>query len=51
MTWVESMQRAIDYMEDHLLENISVDEIALETHASPFHFQRIFHLLTGTTVA
>lgn len=51
MTWVTSMQKAIDFMEDHLLEDISMEEIAGAAYTSPFHFQRIFNLLTDTTVA
>ena len=51
MTWVNSMQKAIDFMEDHLLEDITIKEIANAAHTSSFHFQRIFNLLTDTTVA
>ncbi|MCA0986544.1 AraC family transcriptional regulator [Guptibacillus algicola] len=51
MTLIESMQKAIDFMEDHLLETITIKEIARAAHLSPFHFQRIFTILTGTTVA
>lgn len=51
MTWIQSMQRAIDFMEDHLLEDITIEEIAQAAHTSPFHFQRIFSLLTDKTVA
>ncbi|HLT57015.1 MAG TPA: AraC family transcriptional regulator, partial [Bacillota bacterium] len=40
MSWLESIQRAIDYMEDHLLEEISIENIANQANASPFHFQR-----------
>ncbi|MBX0358543.1 AraC family transcriptional regulator [Halobacillus sp. Nhm2S1] len=50
MTWIQSMQKAIDFMEQHLLEDISMEEIAQTAHTSPFHFQRIFSLLTDTTV-
>lgn len=50
MTWLESLQKAIDYMEDHLLEDISIEEIANQAKASPFHFQRTFSILTDITV-
>ncbi|WP_085507294.1 AraC family transcriptional regulator [Thalassobacillus devorans] len=50
MTWVESLQKAIDYMEDYLLEDISVSSIAEQANVSVFHFQRIFSLLTDTSV-
>jgi AraC family transcriptional regulator len=49
MTWIQSMQKAIDFMEEHLVEDITMEEIAQAAHTSPFHFQRIFSLLTDTT--
>lgn len=50
MSWVEMMQRSIQYMEEHLLEEITIDQIAEQAHSSPFHFQRTFLVLTDTTV-
>jgi AraC family transcriptional regulator len=48
--WVESLQRAIDYMEDHLLDDLSIEDIAKQAHVSEFHFQRIFTILTDIPV-
>lgn len=50
MGWVESLQKAIDYMEDHLLEDITIEEIAKQANASEFHFQRLFSILTDSSV-
>lgn len=50
MGWVESLQRSIDFMEDHLLEDISIDEIARVGSTSKFHFQRTFAILTGISI-
>ncbi|MEW4283206.1 AraC family transcriptional regulator [Priestia koreensis] len=50
MGWVEGIQRAIAYMEGHLLEEVSIEEIAREAHSSAFHFQRTFSLLTDISV-
>ncbi|WP_078555575.1 AraC family transcriptional regulator [Bacillus alkalicellulosilyticus] len=50
MGWVESLQQAIDYMEKNLLEDISIEDIAKQANTSPFHFQRIFSILTETSV-
>ncbi|MBV7506693.1 AraC family transcriptional regulator [Bacillus sp. sid0103] len=49
MEWVESLQRAIDYMEEHLLDELSIEDIAKQAYVSEFHFQRIFTILTGIT--
>lgn len=50
MAWVESLQKAINYMEEHLLDKISIEDISKQANASPFHFQRTFTLLTDITV-
>lgn len=50
MVWVESLQAAIDYMEDHLLDDLSIERIAQEANFSVFHFQRTFAILTDISV-
>lgn len=50
MGWVESLQKAIDYMEAHLLDDISIDEIAKEASSSKYHFQRTFAILTDISI-
>ncbi|KIL80750.1 AraC family transcriptional regulator [Bacillus badius] len=50
MAWIESLQRAIDYMEENLLEDITIDDIARKANSSGFHFQRTFSLLTDISV-
>ncbi|MFJ8063549.1 effector binding domain-containing protein [Psychrobacillus sp. NPDC096426] len=51
MGWVESIQRAINYIEEHLLDDLAVERIAKEANASAFHFQRTFSLLTDISIA
>lgn len=50
MDWVGSLNKALDYIEGHLLEELPCEEIAAQVFISNFHFQRCFSLLTGTTV-
>ncbi|WP_248735649.1 AraC family transcriptional regulator [Neobacillus rhizosphaerae] len=50
MGWVESLQKAIEYIEEHLLEQISIESIAKQANVSAFHFQRTFSILTDITV-
>lgn len=50
MEWVEALKTAIDYIERHLLEKISVEEVARQVYLSPFYFQKGFKLITGYTV-
>ncbi|QCR34039.1 AraC family transcriptional regulator [Lysinibacillus sp. SGAir0095] len=51
MSWVDSIQKAIDYMENHLLDvDLSIEQIAKACNSSAFHFQRTFSILTDITV-
>ncbi|MEK3805566.1 AraC family transcriptional regulator [Bacillus sp. FSL H8-0547] len=49
-SWIESIQNAINYMEDHMLEELAIEDIAAAANASVFHFQRTFAILTDSTV-
>ncbi|HYF75135.1 MAG TPA: helix-turn-helix domain-containing protein, partial [Candidatus Nitrosocosmicus sp.] len=51
MEWLDRMMDAIDYMEKHMEEQPDMEAIARTAYSSTFHFQRMFHMLTGMTVA
>ncbi len=48
--WIAGIQRAIDYMETHLTEEINYESVAKEAYSSVFHFQRVFSILCGFTL-
>ena len=50
MGWIAELQKAIDYTEAHLTEKIDYEAVAKEACSSPFHFQRVFHILCGYTL-
>ncbi|SEN54764.1 AraC family transcriptional regulator [Lihuaxuella thermophila] len=50
MAWVESLQRAINYIEEHLLEDIRIEDISKQANMSVYHFQRVFSILTDISV-
>ncbi|WP_078394982.1 AraC family transcriptional regulator [Shouchella patagoniensis] len=50
MAMIDVLQETIDYMEKNILEPISMDEIARQANVSPFHFQRLFSVLTNMSV-
>ena len=50
MEWIVAIQKAIDYIETHLTEDIDYQKLALESFSSPYHFQRIFSILCGYTL-
>ena len=47
MEWITGIQRAINYMEEHMLEEIDYEAAAKEACSSTFHFQRVFGILCG----
>jgi AraC family transcriptional regulator len=49
--WLDSMKKAIQYLEDRLDAEIDMEEAARVACSSKFHYQRMFHMLTGVTVA
>lgn len=47
MDWITGIQRALDYTEAHLTEDIDYEAVAKEAYSSAFHFQRMFGMLCG----
>ena len=41
---------AIDYVEAHLADELTIEQLAEVAHFSPFHFHRIFSAVTGETI-
>lgn len=50
MDWITGIQNAINYIEDHITEELDYAQIARESFSSPFHFQRVFSILCGYTL-
>lgn len=48
--YIARVNRAMDYIEKHLNEEITLDKIARVACFSPFHFHRIFTSLTNETL-
>lgn len=49
MEWISALQRAIDYMEEHLMEEINYEDVAKSVYSSSYEFHRAFSFLTGMT--
>lgn len=47
MYWITGIQNAIDYIEEHITDELDCDEIARQAACSGFYFQRIFGILCG----
>lgn len=51
MEIIKCLNNAIEYIEENLDSNIEIDEIAKAALTSRYHFQRMFHAVTGFTLA
>ena len=47
MEWLTAIHGAVSYAEDHLTDDVSLDDVARAVHLSPFFLQRGFSLMTG----
>lgn len=47
MEWIEGLNKAISYIEEHLTEEISYGELARIACCSAYHFQRMFAYMAG----
>ncbi len=50
MNWITGLQRAINYVEEHLTQEIDYAAVAQESFSSSYHFQRTFSMLCGYTL-
>ena len=50
MNWIQGIQRAIDYVEANITEEIDFEEAARQVCSSSFHFQRVFGILCGLSL-
>lgn len=51
MEWIESISKAIEYIETHITEDLTTSDIAKKVCISSFYFQKGFSMLCGFTVA
>jgi len=49
--WTQAISKAVAYIENHITEEITVEDVAKEVYISPFYFQKGFSLLCGFTVS
>lgn len=51
MEWMAIIGNSIQYMEDHITENITAEDVAKAVGVSSFYFQKGFSMLCGYTVS
>lgn len=50
MEWTESLKKTIAYIEEHLVEQIDINELARTIAISPFYLQKGFKVMTDITI-
>ena len=50
MEWTNAIQNAIEYMEKHIIDDISAEDVAAHVHISSFYFQKGFSMLCGYSI-
>lgn len=50
MEWIDGIQRALDYIEENITEEIDCNDLAKISYSLPYHFQRVFSILCGYTL-
>lgn len=50
MKAIESIKKALDYIEEHLTEEISIKKLAIDCYLSVFYFHKLFRNTTGYSV-
>lgn len=51
MKWLSRLTNALDYIEENIEGKIDIDAVAKISYTSPFHFQRMFYMITDVTLA
>lgn len=51
MEWIERLNKSINYIEEHITEEISYDELAQIACCSTYHFQRMFTYIVGVSLS
>ncbi|RDY27670.1 AraC family transcriptional regulator [Romboutsia weinsteinii] len=51
MGWIEYISDAISYIENNILNELTIEDIAKQAYVSPFYFQKGFAMLCGFSVS
>lgn len=47
MEWTKAIQEALNYIESHITEDITINDVADHVHISPYYFHKGFGMLCG----
>ena len=50
MNWVDKIQEAVEYIEQNLFEEITIESVGKAINYSPSSFQNLFSAITGYSI-
>lgn len=50
MEWTEAIRKAVAYIESHIMEDVTMYEVAEHINISPFYFHKGFSILCGYSI-
>lgn len=50
MSWIYKVQEAIDYIEAHLFDDITIELVGKAINYAPSSFQNLFSAITGYSI-
>lgn len=50
MNWLKNLNDAITYIEEHLTDDISLENVSAQAYSSYYHFTRTFYVISGMTL-
>lgn len=51
MEWITAIRKSVDYIESHLKDKISAQDVSNQVYLSQVHFQKGFQVMTGYSVS
>lgn len=51
MEWIDNLNQAMNYLEEHLAEKLDYEELADIANCPSYHFQRMFYYMTDITLS
>ncbi len=50
MNYFQKLQFSIEYIENNITEDITLNQVAQQAYCSLYHFHRLFKILVGNSV-
>lgn len=51
MSWIKDIDKTIQYIEEHMTDDLRIEDIACQINLSPWYFQKGFSIICGLTVS